>query len=158
MGRAVSKALFETSNKSDPAIIFTHMNYSLAPHEEATVNAFIVKERRERFLELLANPKHRHKITESLAHPNPAWFDARCVKAIPSAQRGAASIAKLLRSKGAGTMCWVVSEDHRFDAHEVELDSVLTALVGHGMGAIVSCVAGKLAFVESETSRFILEK
>lgn len=55
-------------------------------------------------------------------------------------------------------MCWVVSEDHRFDAHEVELDSVLTALVGHGMGAIVSCVAGKLAFVESETSRFILEK
>ncbi len=134
------------------------MSYSLAPQEEAAVHAFIVKDRRDRFLELLPNPKRRHKITQSLAHPNPAWFDSRCVKPIPPAHSGAAAIAKLLHAKGAGSLCWVISEDQRFDGKELELDSVLSELVGCGMGAIVSCIAGKLAFVESEDGRFILEK
>jgi hypothetical protein len=134
------------------------MSYPVVPHEEAAIHAFIVRERRERFLEHLPNPKHRHKITKSLAHPNPAWFDSRCVKAIPPAQSNAASIAKLLHAKGAGVKCWVISEDKRFDGREVELDSTLAELVGYGMGAILSCVAGKLAFVESEDGRFILEK
>ena len=134
------------------------MSYTVAPHEEAAVRAFIVKDRRDRFLELLPNPKQRHKITESLAHPNLAWFDSRCVRPIPPAHSGAAAIAKLLRTKGAGKSCWVISEDRRFDGRELELDSVLSELVGYGMGTIVSCIAGKLAFVESENGRFILEK
>lgn len=134
------------------------MSYTLAPHEEAIVRTFIVKDRRDRFLELLPRPRQRHKITESLAHPNPAWFDSRCVKPIPPAHSGAAAIAKLLHAKGAGTSCWVISEDQRFDGRELELDSVLSELVGYGMGTIVSCIAGKLAFVESEDGRFILEK
>ena len=134
------------------------MSYTLAPHEEAAIRAFIVKDRRERFLELLPNPKQRHKITESLAHPNPAWFDSRCVKPIPPAHSGAAAIAKLLHAKGAGKSCWVISENRRIDGQELELDSFLPELVGYGMGTIVSCIAGKLAFVESEDGRFILEK
>lgn len=134
------------------------MAHTIAAHEEAAVRAFIVRQRRERFLELLPNRKLRHKITESLAHPNPAWFDPRCVTQIPAAHSGAASIAKLLHAKGAGKTCWIISEDRRFDGREVELDAALAELVGCGMGAIVSCVAGKLAFVESEDGRFILEK
>ncbi|MFZ0708232.1 MAG: hypothetical protein WAM71_21710 [Candidatus Korobacteraceae bacterium] len=134
------------------------MSYTLAPHEEAAIRAFIVKDRRERFLELLPNPKQRHKITESLAHPNPAWFDSRCVRPIPPAHSGGAAIAKLLHAKGAGKSCWVISENRRFDGRKLELDTVLPALVGYGMGAIVSYIAGKLAFVESENGRFILEK
>jgi hypothetical protein len=134
------------------------MSFALVPHEEAAIRAFIVRERRERFLELLPNPKHRHKITESLAHPNPAWFESHCVKPIPPSQSSAPGIAKLLHSKGAGKTCWVISEDRRLDGREIELDSALSELVGCGMGAILSCVAGKLAFVESEDGRFILEK
>jgi len=134
------------------------VSYTLAPHEEAAIRAFVVKERRERFLELLPDPKQRHKITASLAHPNPAWFDSRCVKPIPPAHSGAAGISKLLHAKGAGKSCWVISEDRRFDGRELALDSVLSELVGYGMGTIVSCIAGKLAFVESEDGRFILEK
>ena len=134
------------------------MPHLLAPHEEATIRTFVVRERRERFLELLPNPKRRRKVTDSLAHPNPAWFDSRYVRSIPPAQSSAAAIARLLHSKGAGKMCWAISEDARFDGREVELDSALSELVGYGMGAILSCVAGRLAFVESEDGRFILEK
>lgn len=134
------------------------MRHPLSPHEDATVRAFIVLERRARFLELLPNPKHRHKITESLAHPNPQWFDVRFVKALPTAQHNAASIAKLLRAKGAGRTCWVISEDSRFDGQEVDLASILVEVVGYGTGTILSCIPGKLAFVESEDGRFILER
>jgi hypothetical protein len=134
------------------------MSHPLVPQEEATVRAFIVRERRDRFLELLPNPKNRHKITDSLAHPNPNWFDARFVKIIPPPLNNPTSIAQLLRGKGAGRMCWVISEDRKLDAKELDLEFVLGEIVGYGMGTIISCIAGKLAFVESEDGRFILQK
>jgi hypothetical protein len=31
-------------------------------------------------------------------------------------------------------------------------------IIGYGMGTIICCIPGKLAFVESEEGRFILEK
>ncbi len=134
------------------------MGHPLLPPEEAFVRAFIVAERRERFLELLAKPKHRHKITESLAHPNLRWFDARFMKNIPPSQSSAVLIAKLLRQKGGGPTCWAISESSKLDAKEIDLDSVLSDVVGYGTGTILSCIPGKLAFVESEDGRFILER
>jgi hypothetical protein len=130
----------------------------LEPQEEATILAFVVKERRERFLTLLSNPKHRRKVTASLAHPNLGWFDSRCVKSIPPSQSGKEGIASILRAKGAGKTCWAISEDRKLDAKEFDLESVLAEIVGCGMGTILSCVPGKLAYVESEDSRFILER
>ena len=131
---------------------------TLNPQEEATIRAFIVPARRSRILELLPNPKRRESITKSLAHPNPDWFDPRFVKAILPAQHGATSIANLLHSKGAGKKCWAISEDDRLDGREFELDSILSEIVGYGMGTILCCVPGALAYVESEDGRFILEK
>ena len=130
----------------------------IASQEDLTIRAFIVRERRERFLELLGSAKHRHKITDSLAHPHPAWFDSRFVRQIPPAQSGASGIPRLLHAKGAGPRCWVISENKTTDAREMELEPILAELVGGGMGAILCCVPGKLAFVESEDGRFILEK
>jgi hypothetical protein len=130
----------------------------LAQQEEATIRAFIVRERRDRFLAHLSNPRHRRKVTESLAHPNLDWFDSRYMRSIPPAQSGKEGIARILRSKGAGRTCWAISEDRKLDAKEFELESVLAEIVGCGMGTILSCVPGKLAFVESENDRFILER
>jgi hypothetical protein len=130
----------------------------LPPAEDLTIRAFVVRERRDRFLELLAGPKHRKKITDSLAHPHPAWFYSRFVSQIPPSQSNAASIAKLLRVKGAGRTCWVISEDKEIDARKLDLDTILAQVVGYGMGAILCCVPGRLAFVESEDGRFILRQ
>ena len=130
----------------------------LASQEEATIRAFIVRERRERFLAHLSNPKYRRKVTESLYHPNSGWFDSRYVKHIPPAQSGKDGIARILRAKGAGRMCWAISSDRAVDAKEIELDFALDEIVGREIGTILSCVPGKLAFVESEEGRFILEK
>jgi hypothetical protein len=129
----------------------------LTPQEEATIRAFIIRERRERFLELLPNPKKRRSITESLAHPNPAWFDQRYVRAIPSSLSHE-GIASLLRKKGAGDKCWAISEDPELDGRELDLRRALDKVIGSQMGTILCIVPGKLAIVESEYGRFMMEK
>jgi hypothetical protein len=55
-------------------------------------------------------------------------------------------------------MCWAISEDARFDGLELDLMTALSETIGYGMGTILCCVPGKLAFVETEDGRFILEK
>jgi hypothetical protein len=86
MRRAPGCRVERIENTTIFCVILYPMSFALVPHEEAAIRAFIVRERRERFLELLPNPKHRHKIAESLAHPNPAWFESHCVKPIPPSQ------------------------------------------------------------------------
>ena len=134
------------------------MSQPLHPHEESTVRAFIVRERRERFLELLPNPKRRRTITDALAHANPAWFDSRFITSIKSSQSSAKGILNTLQAKGAGPKCWLISETSGIDGTEMELREALSQVVGHGMGTIISCIPGQLAFVETEDGRFILEK
>jgi hypothetical protein len=44
------------------------------------------------------------------------------------------------------------------DGREIELKEILAHVGGRGIGTILCCIPGKLAFVESEDGRFILEK
>ena len=46
-----------------------------ADHEAAVIRAFVQRNKQERFLGFLANPKNRKKFTESLSHFR--WFDQR---------------------------------------------------------------------------------
>jgi hypothetical protein len=46
-----------------------------ADHEQGAIRALVLRDKQERFLDFLANPKNRKKFTESLAHFR--WFDQR---------------------------------------------------------------------------------
>lgn len=83
-----------------------------------------------------------------------AWFDPRYVKPVPNSP----SILKTLRSKGAGQTCWVISEFSKFDSQELDLAEILVEIVGSQMGTILSCVPGRLAYLEAENERYILER
>lgn len=50
-------------------------------HEAAVIRAFVQRDKQERFLGFLANPKNRKKFTESLSHFH--WFDPRFAIPIP---------------------------------------------------------------------------
>jgi len=52
-----------------------------AEHEAATIKAFVVRGRQERFLYLLADPKRRKKFLDELGHFR--WFDPRFAAAVP---------------------------------------------------------------------------
>jgi hypothetical protein len=138
-----------------------------AEHEEGAIRAFIQRDKQERFLGFLANPKSRKKFTESLAHFR--WFDQRFATPIPwkvdpklklwkRHVQGIENIYRLLKSKGAGVTCWVISEDSEIDGRELDLRAALEHLHGRQIGTILSCVPGKLAYFESEDETLLLAR
>jgi hypothetical protein len=138
-----------------------------AEHEQATIKAFIARGRQERFSTFLSTPKNRKKFTKELAHFR--WFDPRFTTAVPWKVdpnvklwerhiQGVENLCQLLRSKGAGRTCWAISEDTDLDGKELVLESALEKIMGMGMGTILSCIPGKLAYFEGEDERLLLTR
>jgi len=116
--------------------------------EALLIDAFVVAAKRGRLKELLAKPKRRADATASLAHFGD--LDPRWVVALPGASQNAASVERELRMRGADDSCHVVSEDTEIDGKRLPLKSVLEYAIGRGMGTLVSCLPGRLAFFEGE--------
>jgi hypothetical protein len=135
--------------------------------EAATIRAFALKDKQERFVTFLANPKHRKKFTRELAHFR--GFDPRFATPVPwkvdpklelgqRSAKGIGNVVGLLESRGAGKTCWVISEDSRLDGREIDLADALEEVVGRGMGTILCCVPGKLAYFEDEDQSLLLAR
>lgn len=126
--------------------------------EEAMIRAFIVPSKRDRTVELLSNPKQRRKFTASLAHFGD--LDPRWVVPIPPSQHFPAQLEQLLRARGAGDSCYVISEAAEFDGKRLPLADALKTIVGYGMGALISCIPGELGVFEGEgpSDRYILAR
>jgi len=138
-----------------------------AEYEAATIKAFVLRGRQERFLYLLENPKRRKKFPDELGHF--LWFDERYATAVlwkpdPGVGlwgrhiSGIGNISRLLRSKGANDNCWVISQMKGIDGKEMELDAALEAVVGNGSGSILCCVPGKLAYFDGEDESLLLSR
>ena len=138
-----------------------------ADHEQRAIRAFVQQDKQERFLGFLGDPKNRKKFTESLAHFR--WLDQRFATPIPRKVdpklklwerhvQGIENIYRLLKSKGAGASCWVISEDPEIDGRELDLRTALEHVNGRQIGTILSCVPGKLAYFESEDETLLLTR
>lgn len=136
-------------------------------HEAAVIRAFVQRNKQERFLGFLANPKNRKKFTESLSHFR--WFDQRFSAPLnwevdPKLTlwgrhvSGIENIYRLLKSKGAGPTCWAMSEDSVIDGTELDLREALEHVRGRQIGTILSCVPGRLAYFESEDEALLLAR
>jgi hypothetical protein len=68
------------------------------------------------------------------------------------------NIAFELQKRHSPRMVFAISEDPTLDQKELPLLEALTQTVGRGMGTVLSCIPGCLAFVETEDERFILER
>ena len=125
-------------------------------HEEALVKAFIPSHRQERFLEIIAKPKKRARLLSQFYHfddLHPRWMVA-----IPPNQHHPSELVKILKAKGAGSKCYVMSTISELDGQEVDLETALEKIVGSQEGALISCVPGRLGYFEDEDGRFILER
>jgi hypothetical protein len=127
-------------------------------HERALVRAFIIPNRRERYLRLLATARGRAKLRRSLAHCRD--LDPRFARELSADMQTPAQIAALLQERGAPDECVILAEDSALDGRRMRLMETLEAIVGRGMGAFASCVPGRLAFYEGEDlgERYILER
>jgi len=118
-------------------------------NEEATlISTFVNPTKRKHLIEILANSKRRHRATTTLAHFND--FDPSAVVPLESAAQTPAAIESALRSRGAGESCHVISENRAIDGKHLPLKLALEKVVGQGMGTLLSCVPGELAYYEGE--------
>ena len=130
----------------------------LNPHEEQFARAFVVPEKRARYLSLLGTQRGRKKLLNGLNHCHD--LDPRFSKLIPSNEQSEESIESLLRQKGAPDKCHVMSDNPDIDNQEMSLKDALSKTVGMDAGTLISCIPGKLAYFEMEgfDGRYILER
>lgn len=115
-----------------------------------------MRSKRDRYREFLSDVKLRGKFTSRLAHF--ADFDPRYRLPIPSNKLFVNNIASELQKRHSPRVVFAISEDPTLDQSEILLLDALNRVVGRGMGTVISCIPGRLAFVETEDERFILER
>ena len=133
------------------------LRYTLPVHnEQALIAAFVKRSKRDRYREILSNPRLRHKLTNQLGHF--ADFDPKYRLPLPSNKLFVENIAIELQRRHSPSIVFAISEDPALDQKELPLLEALKQIVGRGMGTVLSCIPGRLAFVETEGERFILER
>ena len=129
---------------------------SLVYHEQSFIAAFVKRTKRDRYREILSSSRLRHKFTSQLAHFKD--FDPAFRVSIPSNKLHVELIARELSKRHSPNYIFAISEDPALDEKELPLIGTLKLVVGSGMGTVLSCIPGSLAFVETEDERFILER
>jgi hypothetical protein len=125
-------------------------------HEQAIIAAFVKRNKRDRYREMISNPRQRHKFTSQLAHFTD--FDPKYRLPLPGSKLSADNIAIELQRRHSPSIVFAISEHPALDQKEVPLVEALEEVVGSGMGTVLSCIPGRLAFVETEDERFILAR
>jgi hypothetical protein len=125
-------------------------------NEHSLIAAFVKRSKRDRYREILSNPRLRHRFTNQLAHFTD--FDPKYRLSSPSNKLFVNNIALELQKRHSPKIVFAISEDPALDQKELPLVEALKQIVGRGMGTVLSCVPGRLAFVETEDDRFILER
>jgi hypothetical protein len=125
-------------------------------NEHSLIAAFVKRSKRDRYREILSNPRLRHKFTNQLAHFTD--FDPKYRLSIPSNKLFVNKIAFELQKRRSPKIVFAISEDPALDQKELPLVEALELIVGRGMGTVLSCIPGRLAYVETEDERFILER
>jgi hypothetical protein len=133
------------------------LRYTSCVHNEhSLIAAFVKRSKRDRYRDMLSSQRLRHKFTDQLAHF--ADFDPKYRLPIPSNKLFVENIAFELQKRHSPSIVFAISEDPTLDQKELPLVEALERIVGYGMGTVLSCIPGHLAFVETEDERFILER
>jgi hypothetical protein len=128
----------------------------LVHHEDSLIGAFVKRSKRDRYREILSDPRLRRKFTDRLAHFTD--FDPKYRLPISSGKLFVDNIARELQKRHSPNIVYAISEDPALDQKEFPLVQALGRIVGRGMGTVLSCIPRRLAFVETEEERFILER
>lgn len=124
--------------------------------ELSFVGAFVKRSRRGRYREFVADPALRHKFIRDLATFRD--FEPRCRLPFASDKLFAGNTSAELFKRHAPELVYVISENSAIDRQVMSLVKALEQVVGQGMGTVLYCIDRRLAFVETEDERMILER
>lgn len=117
-------------------------------HEEAFTKAFILSEKRARFIQGLSNPKKRKESLSRLGLGLPCIPEFALE--VPGAQDYPEELEKLLKAKGASLSCHVIADGLKADGRELPLREALNLVCLNASGAILCCLPGRLAYYKPD--------
>jgi hypothetical protein len=118
--------------------------------ERKFIEAFATKDKRQRLLDFFASDKNRWKGLLELQHFHPDIIDSRRAERIPRSESSPDNISRRLKQKGAPAECYVFSNCKELDRRFMPLDDAIRETHGLGIGTVISCIPGELAFFEGE--------
>jgi len=116
--------------------------------ERLLVEKFVIKSKRERYLEFLKGPKNRKKILERLNHAFD--YDPKCSIAISASDRSKQGLFMLLRGRYVADTCFFIADGNGRDGHELRLEDGIDELTGNHWGAILICPPKPIAVYKPE--------
>ena len=116
--------------------------------ERAFLEAFVIRQRRDRYLAMLESTRGREKFVAGLGHFR--HFDPRFMVSIPPRDQTAEGIHRLLLKHGAVETCVVISENETLEGRELPLDEALDEVVGRLLATVLVTGPGPIAYYESE--------
>lgn len=117
--------------------------------EEAFTKAFILSEKRARFIQGLNDPRKRREQLAQLSCKLP--FLPALGSEVPSTQDFPEELETLLKAKGAGPTCHVIVDGLKADGRELPLREALNLVCLHDRGAILCCLPGSLAYYKPQS-------
>ena len=128
--------------------------------ENAFIEAFIVPERRERYKQMLANPKRRRDILDRLNH-NLDYLPS-LAQQITGSQHNTEGVARLLNERGVrdSDNVYLLSTLCELDGVTLPMRQAIEEVIQAGFGSVVCCAAGRLAYYRPEepANGYLLEK
>lgn len=113
--------------------------------ESKVIQNFIVKNKRDRYLNFIQKPKTRKKFTNELAHFSSQLDD---FEEITGDERQI--IYDRLQTINQTDNCYVISENSEIDGQRMKIDRALTETIGFGMGTLIVFGDADLVFYEGE--------
>ena len=125
-------------------------------HERMFVRSFVVERKQQRFLECLAEERKSFEVVHSLADQR--HLDARFMMRIPRREQTVERIVSLLHARGAPREAYLLCMLKDSEGVSLPLQVAVERLYGAGVGGMISCLPGRLAYWEGEMlrERFIL--
>jgi hypothetical protein len=126
-------------------------------HEEEFIKSFIRPIKRQRYLDFISSPKYRDKLIRELYDH---ILDRRFMLSIPPNQQHPKELAQILTQRGAHPLCWVISQNRKFDEKQMPLLEALRDVCGDDYTTFLFCVPGRLGYFEGDGMgyRWILER
>lgn len=122
------------------------------------VQNFISKDKRERSLLELSNPKKRPDFVDRLNHRWESIFDMRYLNRVGKADDNSTTIQKLLKIKDQD-LCYIISNYDDFDDKFLPFREAFDHLYTRGFGSVIINSSADTLFLDTEqnipTPRFI---
>ncbi len=124
-------------------------------HLTEIIELFVVKEKRNRFLEFISSSKKYDDFLHELLN-DPRNINPKCVAEDLRGSQENSEITRKLCKLGAGKEAYIVSEDWDVDGKSGNLEEIVSLVSGGG--DIVYCLGTKLGYYEGhENWRYILK-